>query len=172
MAEDPMKLNQNLHCHYHQDRGHTTEDCRTLWNHLEQLVKEGRLKQFLYRPNGQGGYSGSINQGNNASRPPLGMINVIFATPGRTGSRPSRVMFVARTLAEKFNSEPKRIKGNIPPILGFSEEDKIKTTQPHDDALVVTLRIGRYDVKRVMVNQGGSSIATLGENGAGYILKK
>ena len=26
--------------------------------------------------------------------------------------------------------------------------------QPHDDTLVVTLRIGRYDVKRVLVYQG------------------
>ena len=29
-------------------RGHTTEDYRTLRNHLEQLVREGRLKQFLH----------------------------------------------------------------------------------------------------------------------------
>jgi len=28
------------------------------------------------------------------------------------------------------------------------------TIQPHDDTLVVTLRIGGYDVKRVMVDQG------------------
>ena len=48
MSGDPLRRNQNLHCQYHQDRGHTTEDCRTLWNHLEQLVKEGKLQQFLY----------------------------------------------------------------------------------------------------------------------------
>ena len=29
--------------------------------------------------------------------------------------------------------------------------------QPHDDALVVTLRIGGYDVKRVMVDQGSAA---------------
>ena len=28
------------------------------------------------------------------------------------------------------------------------------TIQPHDDSLVVTFRIGGYDVKRVMVDQG------------------
>ena len=36
--------------------------------------------------------------------------------------------------------------------LSFSDEDKMGTIQPHDDALVVTLRIGGYDVKRVMVD--------------------
>ena len=28
------------------------------------------------------------------------------------------------------------------PALSFSDEDKVGTLQPHDDALVVTLRIG------------------------------
>ena len=38
--------------------------------------------------------------------------------------------------------------------LSFSDEDKIGTIQPHDDALVVTLRMGGYDVMRIMVDQG------------------
>ena len=40
------------------------------------------------------------------------------------------------------------------PILVFLEDDKDGMFQPHDDALVVTIRIGGYDVKRVLVNQG------------------
>ena len=42
-------------------------------------------------------------------------------------------------------------------VMGFSDEDKIGTIQPHDDALVITLRIGGYDVKRVMVDQGNAA---------------
>ena len=38
MAGDPVNRNQNLYCHYHQDHEHTTEDCKNLWDHLEQLV--------------------------------------------------------------------------------------------------------------------------------------
>ena len=30
MGGDPIRCNQSLHCQYHQVRGHTTEDCRTL----------------------------------------------------------------------------------------------------------------------------------------------
>ena len=33
-------------------------------------------------------------------------------------------------------------------------EDKIGIIQPHNDVLVVTLRIGSYDVKKVLVDQG------------------
>ena len=50
----------------------------------------------------------------------------------------------------------KRVKMDIPPILGFLDEDKMGTIQPHDDALVVTLRIGGYDVKIVMIDQGSA----------------
>ena len=55
---------------------------------------------------------------------------------------------------EDANSRPKRARVDIQQVLGFSNEDKIRTIQSHDDALVVTLRIGGYDVKRVLVDQG------------------
>ena len=82
------------------------------------------------------------------------MINVVFAALGRIGSCPSKVMFVARLSSEDTNPKPKRAKVDVQLALSFSDEDKIETIQPHDDALVVTLRIGGYDVKRVMVDQG------------------
>ena len=31
------------------------------------------------------------------------------------------------------------------------------TLQPHDDALIVTLRIRRYDVKKILVDQGNGA---------------
>ena len=49
---------------------------------------------------------------------------------------------------------PKRVKMGIPLVLGFLDKDKLGTVQPHDDGLVVTLRIGGYDVKKVMIDQG------------------
>ena len=45
----------------------------------------------------------------------------------------------------------------IPLVLGFLDEDKLRTIQPHDDALVVTLRISGYDVKRVMIDQDNAT---------------
>ena len=50
---DPYKRNQNLYCTYHRDRGHTTEQCRVLKDHLEQLAKAGYLKEFVTDPKNQ-----------------------------------------------------------------------------------------------------------------------
>ena len=92
-----------------------------------------------------------------ALRPPVGMINTILAALGRTGGYPSRVLSVAQLPIEESRSGPKRPKRNLHPILSFSEEDKVGTTQPHDDTLLITLRIGGYDVKRVMVDEGSAA---------------
>ena len=43
MGGDPSRRNQNLYCTYHRDKGYTTEQCRVLKDHLEQLVKVGYL---------------------------------------------------------------------------------------------------------------------------------
>ena len=63
-------------------------------------------------------------------------------------------MSVAQLLVEDFSLGLKRAKTDIQPILGFLDEDKIETIQPHDNALVVILKIGGYDVKKVLVDQG------------------
>ena len=106
----------------------------------------------MHHSSGRGGQSSSTSQGNTTPKLPLGTINVIFAAPGRTGSFPSKIISISCYSDEDSNSRPKRIKTNIPLVLSFSDADKQGTIQPHDDALVVTLRIGGYDVKRVMVD--------------------
>ena len=157
MAGDPVNRNQNLYCHYHQDHRQTTEDCKNLWDHLEQLVREGKLKHLLHHSSGRGGQVNSVFRGNVTPRPPLGTINVIFATLGRTGSCPSRIMSVSCCSGENFGPMPRRVKMSVPLVLSFSDVDKLGTIQPHNDALVVTLRIGGYDVKRVMIGQGSAA---------------
>ena len=93
---------------------------------------------------------------NAPSGPSLGTINVIFAAPERTGSYPSKVMSMVRLPANEDGLEPKKARILTQPTLGFSDEDKAGTIQPHDDTLVVMLRIGWYDVRRVLVDQGSA----------------
>ena len=127
MVGNPKKQNRNLYYQYHRDHGHTTKDCRSLWDHLHQLVREGKLKQLLHHSSDLGGQTNSRSKRETPSRPPLGTINVIFTASGKTGSCPSRVMSVARLSSEGINQEPKRARVEQPLIMGFSNEDKVGT---------------------------------------------
>ena len=42
------------------------------------------------------------------------------------------------------------------PIIGFSEEDARHLHHPHDDALVISIRVGDYNIHRVLVDNGSS----------------
>ena len=66
-------------------------------------------------------------------------------------------MSVACLSSGDSSYELKRVRLEWPLVMGFSDEDKIGTIQPHNDTLVITLRIGGYDVKRVMVDQGSEA---------------
>ena len=54
------------------------------------------------------------------------------------------------------NSVPKMAQIENP-IIGFSEEDARRLYHPHDDALVVSIRVGDYNTHRVLVDNGSSA---------------
>ena len=66
-------------------------------------------------------------------------------------------MFVARPPAEDSNPKSKRARVEVRLALSFSNENKVGTIQPHDDALVVTHKIEGYDVKRMLLEQGSGT---------------
>ena len=59
---------------------------------------------------------------------------------------------VAWLSAEDSNSKLKRARVEIRLTFSFLDKDKKGTIQLYDDALVVTLKIGEYDVKRVIID--------------------
>ena len=50
-------------------------------------------------------------------------------------------MSVARLSSEDINQNSKRARVELSLVMGFSDDDNIGTIQPHDDALVIILRI-------------------------------
>ena len=66
-------------------------------------------------------------------------------------------MSVARTPTDDSSPDLKRSRVEVRPALSFSDKDKVETLQPHNDALVVTLKIRGYDVKKVSVDQGSGA---------------
>ena len=118
------------------------------------MVREGKLRHLLHPSSGHPGQEMQEPRKDVSLRPPTGTIHVILAAPGRIGPPLSRVLAVDWLPSEDRQREPKRSKKGSSLILGFSDEDKRGTIQPHDDALVVTLRIKGFDVRRVLVDPG------------------
>ena len=112
------------------------------------------MKHLLHHSSGHQGQTHQEPRRDVALRPPVRTINMIIAASGRTGTCPSRVLSVTQLPAKESQPKPKKARRNSHLILSFSEEDKIRTTQPYGDELLITFRIGGYDVKRVMVDGG------------------
>ena len=91
--------------------------------------------------------------------PPQGMINVI-----RGVFEPERVCELrgsikkAEHLREVLSAQPTIKKGrtDLTNVISLSDRDLERIYCPHNDALVVTLRIKDYDVKRILIDQGSS----------------
>lgn len=49
----PLGADERKYCQYHQNRGHTTEDCTTLTDKLLSLVQAGHLQRFVQRHRGE-----------------------------------------------------------------------------------------------------------------------
>ncbi|XP_065622630.1 uncharacterized protein LOC136064614 [Quercus suber] len=47
MKEDPNKRNRNKYCRFHRDHGHDTDECFDLKQQVENLIRQGKLRNFL-----------------------------------------------------------------------------------------------------------------------------
>ncbi|XP_065628093.1 uncharacterized protein LOC136066940 [Quercus suber] len=47
MKGDPNKHNRNKYCHFHRDHEHDTDECFDLKQQIENLIRQGKLRNFL-----------------------------------------------------------------------------------------------------------------------------
>ena len=152
MGGDPSWRNQNMYCAYHRDKGYIIEQCLVLKDHLGQLAKVGYLKEFVVESGNRGARHGAHPKGN-PFPPPLGVIEVIHATPRDTNATGRRILAMASVRDCSDDHPPvKKMKSCWEPI-AFDDGDLEGTIQPYDDALVITAWISDFLVKRVMVDQ-------------------
>ncbi|KAL0313321.1 UNVERIFIED_CONTAM: hypothetical protein Sradi_5731400 [Sesamum radiatum] len=56
--DTPQRPKSDKFCHFHNDYGHTTEECRHLKNEIERLIQNGYLQEYVCweRARGTGPY--------------------------------------------------------------------------------------------------------------------
>nr|XP_021851823.1 uncharacterized protein LOC110791388 [Spinacia oleracea] len=152
---DPM-----MYCQFHEDIGHDTKDCRSLKRSLDGLDSKGHLKNYLQRStHGTGkiqykknkspvsAADGNHNEG--------GFVAVISGGPAAGGPTMRGQKDYARRLGQVM------LSGKSPtdpfPRIEICESDGGRVATPHDDPLVVEIKISNMRVKRILIDTGSSS---------------
>ena len=75
MKGDPNKHNRNKYCRFHRDHRHDTDECFDLKQQIENLIRQGKLSNFLGRDYKDEKLKTKVEE---SSRPPLGEIRMII----------------------------------------------------------------------------------------------
>ena len=75
MKGAPNKRNRNKYCRFHRNHGHDTDECFDLKQHIENLFRQGKLRNFLERDHKDEKLNAKLEE---PSRPPLREIRVII----------------------------------------------------------------------------------------------
>ncbi|GKV02696.1 hypothetical protein SLEP1_g15094 [Rubroshorea leprosula] len=136
------------YCDFHQDHGHTTEQCNSLKSELESLAQKGMLNEYVQRAE----QPRFVRE----QRPqPQGVRN----PPNRQGglSSKQRKLYV-REVKHQNRAQKRKIDDaewkNQP--ITFTSADLDTVVTPHNDPLVTSVMINNYEVQRVLVDTGSA----------------
>ncbi|KAK3012780.1 hypothetical protein RJ639_010216 [Escallonia herrerae] len=155
MRSAPSQRDRNLWCHYHNDHGHTTDKCESLKRAIEALIKRGHLRGYVNRRNEK--RETTPLAGRDEVRENAGVINTISGGIAAGGSSGQGRKAYVREVLTTMGPSTKKQKKEPAQTISFSDDDVGDTRIPHDDPLVVTLRVGNFDVKRILVDNGSSA---------------
>ncbi|XP_075080320.1 uncharacterized protein LOC142165841 [Nicotiana tabacum] len=149
MRYDPNQRDPNLWYEYHRINGHRTGDCGHLREEVATLLKNSYLSKFLSdRAKNIYGRSRDNAQPSKAGEnPPHLMINMIFK-----GNEINDVTFSAAKKTKVWVTHSKRLREVVEDDVTFMEEDADGLLLPHNDALVISLNVLDFKIKRVLVD--------------------
>ena len=91
-------------------------------------------------------------------RPPIGDIRIIVGGTAVAGSsKKAHKTYLQMVQNVQLTGMVPKIARREGPIIGFSEEDARRLHHPHDNVLVVSLRVEDYNMHRVLVDNGSST---------------
>ncbi|XP_021861440.2 uncharacterized protein [Spinacia oleracea] len=149
-----------LYCQFHEDIGHDTKDCRSLKRALDSLASKGHLKNYLQRSThgrGKNQYKKkrspvSATEGNHSE---WGCVAVILGGQAAGGPTMRGQKYYSLRLGQVM------LSGKSPvdpfPRIEICESDGGRVATPHDDPLVVEIKISNMRVKRFLIDTRSSS---------------
>ena len=126
ICSDPNGRPKNLYCRFHRDHGHLTEDCITLKEQVETLIRQGKLQKYVSRPaNTHPAKPPAQREQIEHNKPgPVGEIRTIVGGPASEGtSRASRKAYARQVHNIMVVQRPPKNVRLDDQIISFSEED-------------------------------------------------
>ncbi|XP_050242210.1 uncharacterized protein LOC126691192 [Quercus robur] len=155
---DPNKRPRDKYCRFHRDHGHDTANCYDLKQQIEALIKKGKLQRFVSRERTNTPEEQAPRRENDCPRPPTGDIRMIVGGTTAVGSsKKARKTYLRMVHSIQLTGSVPKMPRIDNPVINFSEDDARRLHHPHDDALVVSLQIGDYNMHRVLVDNGSSA---------------
>ncbi|XP_070024780.1 uncharacterized protein LOC142181552 [Nicotiana tabacum] len=149
MRFNPSRRDPNLWCKYHRTNGHWISDCWHLREEVATLLKNGHLREFLSnRAKNNYGRNRENTEPLKAREDP----SMIFE-----GNKISRVTLSAAKKTNVSVIHIKRLREVAEDDITFTEEDADGLLLPHNDALIISLNVLDFKIKRVPVDPGSSA---------------
>ncbi|XP_070029265.1 uncharacterized protein [Nicotiana sylvestris] len=134
---------------YHVTHGHKTEDCRQLREEVSCLFNEGHLREFL-SDRAKNHFKDKDANGKSEHEEPQHVIHMIVV-----GVDIPQGPIFKRTKVSV--TREKRTRDYVPEgSLSFNDEEVEDISQPHNDALVISILLNKVQVKNFLVDPGSS----------------
>ncbi|XP_075084711.1 uncharacterized protein LOC142167966 [Nicotiana tabacum] len=154
MRSDTSQMDPNLWCEYLRTNGHRTGDCRHLREEVATLLKNGNLREFLCdRAKNNYGRNRDNAEPSKIGEDPLRLtINMVFG-----GNEINGITFLAVKKMKVSVTHSKRLREIAEDDITLTEEDIDGLLLLHNDALVISLNVLDFKIKRVLVDRGSSA---------------
>ncbi|KAL0318861.1 UNVERIFIED_CONTAM: hypothetical protein Sangu_2042300 [Sesamum angustifolium] len=159
MKDNPKRVKSEKYCHFHRDRGHTTEECHHLMNEIEKLIQPGYLKEYINQgPSHQPQDSTSAQTQNTDNLPKAGVITVISGGPTRGDSANARKALVRATRGNHWQDSIQVYNVNSEKqVISFNSQNMDPMRNQNNDVLVISATLANFLVKKVLVDSGSST---------------
>ena len=118
------------------------------------MIRQGKLRHFIGRDHKDKKLKGKVEE---SSQPPFGEIRVIIGGTSTGQSSKLKKMYLKVVQNVQLYGQSPRTRGTDEPAITFTDEDAERIHHPHDDAIIITLLIANYTIRRVLVDNESSA---------------